>query len=551
MSKSSNIPSWYAQSARAGTTAVPSDALRLVGLSEATTASALSATGRNASVPRRLLWLLDFLTLAVAFLCAYALLPLLHWLVAPSGGLLRTPWLEWLRLPTEADLADWRPLSDVVWMFAVMVPTTLLFVQMLGGYRPILEQSRARMVLASLFAPLAGLGTVALVIFALKFHHASRLLMFSIAFLSATGCLTHRTLIRGYKRRRLQAGRYAHDIAMIGPTAALELLVGHFDRHVSRALYRVAGHLRLSPLQTVSVGPDGGMSASSPGRLPVLGDVSELGDVLIHRPIHEILVVLSGRDEGWLRSVTEACDYFRVTLRIIPEALLMESFRDLTLPRSGPLQLPQIVFTPRHLDSDALFVKRAIDIVVSATLLAVLSPLFVLIAAAIKLTTPRLSVFYPWRVIGYKGRPFTGYKFTTMAADADERKTELIHLNEMTGPVFKIKDDPRVTRFGRFLRKYSLNELPQLWSVLKGDMSLVGPRPAGPHELPRYELWHKRKLAVQPGVTCLWQVRGRNQISNFDEWVRMDLEYIDHWSLWLDIRILLRTAWVVVAGTGS
>jgi len=117
--------------------------------------------------------------------------------------------------------------------------------------------------------------------------------------------------------------------------------------------------------------------------------------------------------------------------------------------------------------------------------------------------------------------------------------------------VFKITNDPRVTPLGRVLRKYSLNELPQLWSVFKGDMSLVGPRPAWPHELQRYELWHKRKLSVMPGITCLWQVRGRNRISNFDDWVRMDLEYIENWSLWLDCKLIALTAWAVIAGTGS
>jgi lipopolysaccharide/colanic/teichoic acid biosynthesis glycosyltransferase len=154
-------------------------------------------------------------------------------------------------------------------------------------------------------------------------------------------------------------------------------------------------------------------------------------------------------------------------------------------------------------------------------------------------------------VVGFKGRRFTGYKFSTMVVDADERRDGLSDRNEMQGPVFKIKADPRVTPLGRFLRKFSLNELPQLWSVLKGDMSLVGPRPAFPHELERYELWHKRKLCVRPGITCLWQVRGRNRISQFDDWVRMDLEYIDNWTLWLDIKILVRTLWAVVSGTGS
>jgi lipopolysaccharide/colanic/teichoic acid biosynthesis glycosyltransferase len=138
-----------------------------------------------------------------------------------------------------------------------------------------------------------------------------------------------------------------------------------------------------------------------------------------------------------------------------------------------------------------------------------------------------------------------------MVADADEKRGQLAALNEMSGPVFKIAQDPRVTPLGRFLRKYSLNELPQLWSVLRGDMSLVGPRPAGPHELARYELWQKRKLSAQPGITCFWQVRGRNRITNFDDWVRMDLEYIRDRSLWLDCKILAKTAWVVVRGTGS
>jgi lipopolysaccharide/colanic/teichoic acid biosynthesis glycosyltransferase len=138
-----------------------------------------------------------------------------------------------------------------------------------------------------------------------------------------------------------------------------------------------------------------------------------------------------------------------------------------------------------------------------------------------------------------------------MVADADQRKQSLSELNEMSGPVFKIRNDPRVTPLGRILRKYSLNELPQLWSVLVGDMSLVGPRPAGPHELVRYAQWHKRKLSVRPGLTCYWQVRGRNLISNFDDWVKMDLEYIQKRSVKTDMAILLQTVSAVVRGTGS
>jgi len=215
------------------------------------------------------------------------------------------------------------------------------------------------------------------------------------------------------------------------------------------------------------------------------------------------------------------------------------------------MKLPGVLLAPPHFDSDALFFKRILDMVISAVLLVLLSPLFLVIAIAVKIFDRRSKVFYRWNVVGRNGVRFTGYKFTTMYADADDRRGDLLDRNEMTGPVFKIKDDPRVTPLGRFLRKYSLNELPQLWSVLRGDMSLVGPRPAFPHELDGYGFWHKRKLSIRPGITCLWQVRGRNKISNFDDWVKMDLEYIDNWSLWLDFKILCRTAWAVVAGTGS
>ncbi|MBM4457718.1 MAG: sugar transferase [Chloroflexi bacterium] len=197
-----------------------------------------------------------------------------------------------------------------------------------------------------------------------------------------------------------------------------------------------------------------------------------------------------------------------------------------------------------------LLFKRLLDITVSALFLALLCPLLLIIALTILLTMGR-PVLYPWRVVGQGGRSFTGYKFRTMVRDADKLKAALLARNEMTGPVFKVKDDPRVTPLGRVLRKFSLDELPQLWSVLKGDMSLVGPRPPLQSEWPHFQEWQCRKLSVKPGMTCLWQISGRNDINDFDEWVRMDLEYIDHWSLWLDLKILLLTLPAVLLGRGA
>ena len=194
--------------------------------------------------------------------------------------------------------------------------------------------------------------------------------------------------------------------------------------------------------------------------------------------------------------------------------------------------------------------KRGFDVCISALLLVLLAPLFAALALGVKLTS-RGPVFYRWKVVGKGGRPFTAYKFRSMHANADELKGQLESSNEMRGPVFKLSADPRVTRFGAWLRRYSLDELPQLWSVLRGDMSLVGPRPPLVSEYIRFTEYQKQKLMVKPGITCLWQVNGRNKVNDFDEWVKLDLEYIRNWSLWLDIKILLKTFGAVLAGTGK
>lgn len=538
------------------TTAVPVTAGTVVAAArdQARTESAVSAS--TYTVPSRFLMLLDVLVLTLALLAAWRVSPSIQeWLAADNAG--RLPALSWLALTTTSDLAaGLRPLREILWIPLVMAPVTLIVVGLLGGYRPLLSQSRTRLLVSCAGGPVVGLSVVTLVVVTLRYQHTSRALLFAFTLLSIAGLFVHRYALRLYKYRRLLAGHYARNVVVVAPDTSRAWLMQHFAGHVPTTMYRLVGYLLL-PAMNRNAGDSGGSHGTNdrtgePDLVPCLGPVDRLGDLLIHRPIHEVVAVQSDAAGTWLKQVIEQCEYFRVTLRLVPEALLCWESRDLQIRfREGALRLPEIVLRPRHLDEDALFIKRLFDIVASAALLLLLSPLFLIIAVAIKLTTPHLPVFYPWRVIGYKGRPFTGYKFTTMQRDADDRKAELMHLNEMTGPVFKIREDPRVTPLGKHLRKYSLNELPQLWSVLKGDMSLVGPRPAYPNELARYELWHKRKLCVQPGITCLWQIRGRNEIRDFDDWVRMDFEYIDNWSLWLDWLILIRTIRAVILGTGS
>ena len=194
--------------------------------------------------------------------------------------------------------------------------------------------------------------------------------------------------------------------------------------------------------------------------------------------------------------------------------------------------------------------KRVCDIMVSALLLLLLAPLFMVLAVLVKLTSVG-NVFYRWQVVGKQGWPFVGYKFRSMYSNADELKDQFKHLNEMSGPVFKLTHDPRVTKVGNWMRRYSLDELPQLYSVLKGDMSLVGPRPPLVGEYALFTEYQKQKLAVKPGMTCLWQVNGRNDIKDFDEWVKLDLDYIRSWTPLLDLRILLKTAREIFVGSGK
>lgn len=191
-----------------------------------------------------------------------------------------------------------------------------------------------------------------------------------------------------------------------------------------------------------------------------------------------------------------------------------------------------------------LLCKRTIDIIGSLTGIILLSPLFLLVAIAIKVEDPKGKIFFSQERCGKNNKHFPMYKFRSMVSNAEELLEELMEQNEMDGPVFKIKEDPRITKVGKFIRKTSIDELPQLFNILMGDMSIVGPRPAIPHEVAEYDDYQKQRLLVKPGLTCIWQVSGRNSIG-FDEWVDMDLEYIQKRNLWMDIKLIFKTVGVL------
>ena len=200
-------------------------------------------------------------------------------------------------------------------------------------------------------------------------------------------------------------------------------------------------------------------------------------------------------------------------------------------------------------DELALAGKRLFDIAVSATVLLLLSPALAALALAIKFDSPG-PVFFRQRRVGLQGRTFSILKFRSMYLDAEARLESLRAHNEMSGPVFKMRNNPRITRIGRFIRKTSLDEFPQFWNVLRGEMSIVGPRPPLPSEVRQYKRWQRRRLSVKPGITCIWQISGRNNI-DFDRWMELDLEYIDQWSLWTDIQICIKTIPAVLGSRGA
>jgi len=278
----------------------------------------------------------------------------------------------------------------------------------------------------------------------------------------------------------------------------------------------------------------------------VLGRLQDIPFIL-HRIVVDRVIFVVPR--LWLNRIDEAilaCEREGISTSISMDLYNLRIAKVRQTDFSG---FPLLEFETFSAKEWQLFIKRTLDIVLSLLFLVLFSPLILVTAIAIKATS-RGPLLFSQERSGLNGRKFKLYKFRTMIVGAEFKKKELEKMNEMDGPVFKIKKDPRITSVGRFLRRFSIDEIPQLINVLKGDMSIVGPRPPLPVEVELYKMWQRRRLSLKPGLTCIWQVSGRNKIK-FEKWMEMDLEYIDSWSLWLDFKILFKTGFVVLFGYGA
>jgi exopolysaccharide biosynthesis polyprenyl glycosylphosphotransferase len=381
-----------------------------------------------------------------------------------------------------------------------------------------------------------GTATLALAVYALKITFVSRPFLFLFALIDFLFLASEKLIIRSVAQKARARGYNFRTVVLAG-MAPKALSLGRFLEKHPHWGFRVLGFLDDG---------SGGEMGTETG-FPKLGNLSDLEAVLAENVVDEVIFVIErGRLEEFEEAMLAAERHgvrSHVALDLFPHVIARPVLEELD-------GVPLLTFTTVPSNSLLMGAKRAIDILFGSMLLLITLPVQLLAAVAVKLNSPGRMFFRQTRC-GLNGRQFTLLKFRTMVDGAQELLSEITHLNEMSGPAFKATNDPRLTAVGKLLRRFSIDELPQLWNVLAGDMSLVGPRPPIPEEVARYEPWQRRRLSMKPGLTCLWQISGRNEIPDFDRWMSLDLKYIDTWTPWLDLKILALTVPAVLAGRGA
>jgi exopolysaccharide biosynthesis polyprenyl glycosylphosphotransferase len=384
-------------------------------------------------------------------------------------------------------------------------------------------------------------------LFLLHQDDVSRLFLAILFVAQPAVTLVSRALVRLWFDALRRRGRNTSYMLVVGTGRLAQEFADRVEARVGLGVH-VVGHLSVP--EAAGSGPGRARRATDPTEedlvtRPLLGTVSQLNGLFHDRIIDEVAVCLPPGGANYLEAIVAVAADEGKTVRVprAPEEGILTN----ALQEEFEGFLVRSVIHDGHQDLERAF-KRLLDVVSAATALILLSPLLVGTAIAIRARYGPPVIFEQIRV-GRHGRAFAMLKFRTMVVDAEERFAEVAGRNEVQGPAFKMHDDPRVTPFGSFLRRWSIDELPQLINVLKGDMSLVGPRPALPREVAIYDIWHRRRLSVRPGMTGLWQVQART-VRHFDDRAQLDLRYIDQWSLWMDLGILVRTVPVVLARTG-
>jgi exopolysaccharide biosynthesis polyprenyl glycosylphosphotransferase len=433
-------------------------------------------------------------------------------------------WLRHSNLLVLDSLKDIPTFDYFLWILAVIMPFGPFLLEMQGYYAHPLEKtiwkSLEQMMRAGLWLGLILGGAV---IF-LRLSVPSRSVLILFVLLAPVVLLAKERVHAWHRLMRLKEGESGEPVILAGEQERMREVV----RNLS-----VAQRLEIRIAERVD--------------LEIL-DIEEMVDAIHRHSVGRVILAFSRLQMDKVQRAIEACEVEGV------EAWLNADFIRTSVARPTYENLggrPMLVFRATPEVSWAILVKSAVDRLGALFGLLVLSPLLLALALAVRLSSPGPAIFVQRRA-GLHGKPFAMLKFRSMTADAEQRHAELMAKNEMSGPVFKVEDDPRITSIGRWMRRTSLDELPQLVNVLLGDMSLVGPRPLPIYEVEKFQqASHRRRLSMKPGLTCLWQVRGRNNVKSFEDWVRMDLEYIDNWSLWLDLQILFRTIPAVVFARGA
>lgn len=386
-------------------------------------------------------------------------------------------------------------------------------------------------------------GTAIIGVFGFAFRHALVNLLFLALFwgLTTSIVILSRTVIRMMLRYARRHGHNTRNMLVLGTNPRAVEMVRRIQHHPELG-YKVLGF--------ADEHWDGIDHARDLG-IPMVADLNSLHDYMRRNVVDEVIIALPIRSyHSYASEIAAACERQGIIVRFLPNIFDLKEARHSAQEFGGHALISHDTTVT---DAGGLAVKRAIDIIVSSLAILALSPVMLLAALFVRLTS-KGPIFFVQKRLGLNKRMFNIYKFRTMVVDAEAQLKDLEHLNEADGAVFKIKKDPRITLVGAFLRKTSIDELPQLFNVLKGEMSLVGPRPLQVRDYELFEThcgdWQRKRFSVRPGITCLWQVNGRSS-TTFDRWMELDLQYIRDWSLWLDLEILAKTVPAVLKGSGA